>query len=321
MTSQDRLQDEELIRALENEELYEVRSRGGVSVEVGRQRPVDDDTCVSSITDGLQNADLFVDRMYPTLNLVPEENETDSAKLFTQQSTVGGSDQQSQPSTDNEQFSVMKESLRSSEDAILKATKMDEKNAQIGAQMMGPSPDDDLAHKLEVKVSTFQLSPQPVEDHTIEKDLLTEKKANLGATAPPATTSEIGGLGDPHPAENADAGPSDANTDGTIHKPTGSSTTPSPGTLNSESLRREADAAIQPLPQQQQGGSNLQASRPGAFRSFRPGYNDHSSHHGYEEEEEATTPEPATSTNAAVEDCHLPDTNDATDKHECTSSC
>ncbi|CAB9509519.1 expressed unknown protein [Seminavis robusta] len=67
-----------LIRALEEEEQYGVAPEApNIPTEiVPRQRHHDDDTCVSSVTDGLIDADLFMGRMYPTLNLVPEEEES-----------------------------------------------------------------------------------------------------------------------------------------------------------------------------------------------------------------------------------------------------
>ncbi|CAB9529450.1 LRR receptor-like serine threonine-protein kinase [Seminavis robusta] len=81
------MQDDSLIRALENEQQYEdTGSDEGLppvptEVSHGHRQPGQDtdvETCVSSVTDVLQNADLFVDHMYPTLNAVVEEEESHS---------------------------------------------------------------------------------------------------------------------------------------------------------------------------------------------------------------------------------------------------
>ncbi|CAB9516495.1 Leucine Rich Repeat [Seminavis robusta] len=75
MRAQPSLEDS-LLRALEDEGQYGVApEEHPVPTEVISRRHHFDDhqTCVSSVTDALQDADLFVNRMYPTLNEVPEE--------------------------------------------------------------------------------------------------------------------------------------------------------------------------------------------------------------------------------------------------------
>ncbi|CAB9529938.1 hypothetical protein SEMRO_2680_G334480.1 [Seminavis robusta] len=145
-TSQD---ESSLIRALENEQQYGV-PRQDVPTEVShrlRQPGEDAETCVSSVTDVLQNADLFVDHMYPTLNAVVEEEESHSNMVLkslnnnsnrspTISTTTTEETQRHQTSRKQYQQhessgdislnqSAVKEELQSNEAAVLKAAKMD----------------------------------------------------------------------------------------------------------------------------------------------------------------------------------------------------
>ncbi|CAB9529449.1 LRR receptor-like serine threonine-protein kinase [Seminavis robusta] len=147
-------QEELLIQALENEQQYEdTPSDEGcppVPTEVshGLRQPSGDtdvETCVSSVTDGLQDADLFVDHMYPTLNTVVEEEEShsnlalkslndNSNRSRASSTTTTGETQQQQASQNQQHYEMSlnktesKEELQRNEAAVPKAAKMDKRD-------------------------------------------------------------------------------------------------------------------------------------------------------------------------------------------------
>ncbi|CAB9521994.1 expressed unknown protein [Seminavis robusta] len=151
------MQDDSLIRALENEQQYENTAsdegRPPVPTEVShrhRQPGGDTETCVSSVTDVLQDADLFVDHMYPTLNAVVEEEDSNSNLALkslnnndnrsptistttteeTQRHQTSRKQYQQHESSGDTSLnqSAVKEELQSNEAAVLKAAKMDKRD-------------------------------------------------------------------------------------------------------------------------------------------------------------------------------------------------
>ncbi|CAB9529258.1 unknown protein [Seminavis robusta] len=109
------MEEDSLIRALEDEQQFCVAPETlQIPVEVIPQQKhgEENETCVSSVTDALRDADLFVDRMYPTLQDVPEEHKpqpmVDLAAERTQPRGISTSSQAEDENTEQEVASLPK---------------------------------------------------------------------------------------------------------------------------------------------------------------------------------------------------------------------
>ncbi|CAB9505135.1 Leucine Rich Repeat [Seminavis robusta] len=106
--------NELLIRALENEhQAGSPEARTNVPTEVVRHSSCggDNETCVSSVTDAVRDADLFVESMYPTLQDVLEEEETESSDLLP----VAFNNEAAQQDLQNQEVSVTKAGMEKME--------------------------------------------------------------------------------------------------------------------------------------------------------------------------------------------------------------